>query len=89
VAHNNEAIDGVLRHSFVWTATGIFVMAGLESYAANAGMTYVTVHDLGYTHNQGPWENWAGYDGTAVTGAGMCGRWISQTSWRHSENRPC
>lgn len=37
-------------------------------------------------HNQGPWQDWAGYDSSFVTGAGMCGRWISQTAWRHSGN---
>lgn len=82
-------IDGAIRHTMQWTATGVEVHAGLESYASNATMTYVTVHDLGYKHDGGPWLDWAGYDATIMAGSQMCGRWISQTAWRHSENQPC
>jgi hypothetical protein len=30
-----------------------------------------------------------GQKATIRTEVGMCGEWISQTAWRHSENQPC
>ena len=82
-------VDGNLKGTQT-SSTGQRDASGLESYSSPAVIGTYTHNTLQrWTTTSGGWVNWAGYDDHGVSGAGMCGGWNSQTSWRAAENQTC
>jgi hypothetical protein len=82
-------IDGVTKETQP-ASTGRYISTGLESYSGAAGVNTYTHNTLQRTTNGSQtWVDWAGFDASSVTGAGMCGGWNSATSWRAAENHAC
>jgi hypothetical protein len=77
------SIDGVTKASLLSIQRGVRVEAGLESYCQGCHTVYNNT-SLKYQKNEGTFVSWAGRDSTSISG-GMCGAWLSDTSWRSGE----
>ncbi len=80
----NYWVDSTVVGPAVGANTGYNLVALLESYAPTGQVTF-TMSDLAYQRNEGSWEGWSGQDGKNVDSAYMCGRWLSDTSFKAGE----
>lgn len=80
---------GLPDYSFGVARYGVELLAGLESYSANAVAPAVTDSPLHYeVFDSGIWPRWRGRDFSRVE-APLCGRWTSDYGWRFGQNTTC
>jgi hypothetical protein len=81
-------VDSTQIARFQWNETGIFVEAGLESYASGASVTEFSNSSLQYEKNFGAPGYWDGFDGQIVNSS-MCGYWYVAPTWYSGEGTGC
>lgn len=80
---------GLPDYNFGVARYGVELLAGLESYSANAVAPAVTDSPLHYeVFDSGIWPRWRGRDFSRVE-APLCGRWTSDYGWRYGQNTTC
>jgi len=80
----NYVVDSTTKAQFYWNTTGNENTAVLESYAANASVSYTMTY-LADQRNFGSWSGWTSGETKNVDTQYMCGRYTSTTSYLAGE----